>query len=184
MADRLPARASACRLDDLPVCPVRRLPIPFATKINEDGSGQFNVNDTRRKLACGHHRLCGVGGGALPAEVVLLGVDQGGPPGRLVFSDPSMCEDCATVSLGLCPYIARPRVPARPAPPWVVPNAPDIPDDPSKPGWVWLLAAGSVMIGQPRRGGGVVAAFRPGPILAVRRFRYEGGGLAEVTPGR
>ena len=116
---------------------------------------------------------------------MLLGVDHGGRVGRLVFSDPPMCEPCAAVSLELCPYIARGRVPRRPPPAGVVPNAVDLGTDrEDKPGWTWVLADGFTMIHQPRRGSRIFAAFRPGPVLAVRRFGYDQGGMLRELPAR
>jgi hypothetical protein len=154
----------------LPLCPKRLVPVPFAAARYADGTAEFTVNDTRRRLACARHRLCGIGGLALGGEVAFLGeVLPGADPARLVFTDPGMHEACAAASLDLCPYIARPRVPRRPPP--CDANEPDVPD-PGKAGWVLLTAAGYETVGQPRRGGGTVAVFKPGPLLTVRWLTY------------
>ena len=181
VGDRWPALAG------LPVCPVRLLPVPWVAGWHPDGSAAFTVNDTRRRAACGRHRLCGICGGALDNPMWFLGQWRyGADPARLVFTDPGMHEAHALASMDACPYIARPRVPRRPPPCEV--NSPDVPAPDGKPGWVLLTAGGYQMIDQPRRGGGVVQVFKPGPLIAVRYFAYAGPGgalleLARTTGG-
>jgi hypothetical protein len=166
----------------LPLCPKRGLPVPYAAARYPDGTGEFTIVDTRRRAACARHRLCGIGGLALGGEVAFLGeVPPGADPARLVFTDPAMHPECAAASLALCPYIARPRVPRRPAPPGA--NEPDVPD-PAKAGWVLLTAAGYQMAGQPRRGGGTVDVFKPATLLTVRWLTYGlDGQLREAVTG-
>jgi hypothetical protein len=150
----------------LPVCPVRGLPMPVSSgRDRGTGAGRFGVNDPVAKLACGLCRACGVCGRALTAMIVFLAVDYGADPDRLVFSDPGMHEPCAEASMALCPFIQRERVPHRDG------------ARTGKPGWLWVASPSYQLV--PGRGAALVA-FRPGPVEAVRRFRYVGGRLAEV----
>lgn len=157
-------------LADLPVCPVRRLPIPVSSGRDPvTGAGRFGVNDPMAKLMCGLSRACGVCGLPLGAIIVFLAVDHGADPATLVFSDPGMHEPCAAASMDLCPFIQRERVPYRAG------------ARPDKPGWLWLATPGYELA--PGRGGALVA-FRPGPVSAIRRFRYVRGLLAEMADSR
>lgn len=184
MSSPAPAAASdswPAALAGLPVCPKRRLPIPYSTAREPDGTGRFEVNDTRRKIECGRGRLCGVCGKPLGWWVVFLAEDHGTQLRRIVFTDAPLDQDCAEASLAVCPYIARPRVPRRDtddaaAPTCFDPGAP-------KRGWLMLVTHSYEMVRQPGRGGGLVIGFRPGSAVRIRRFGYgTDGTLTEVTP--
>ena len=154
-------------LDGLPVCPVRHLPIPVSSGRDPlTGAGLFGVNDPLAKLLCGLSRTCGVCGLPLGDTIVFLGVDHGADPASLVFSDPGMHESCAAESMTLCTFIQHERMPGRHGR-WA-----------GKPGWVWLSSSSYELT--PGRGQGLIA-FRPSPALAVRRFAYAGGRLAEAA---
>lgn len=156
--------------DGLPVCPARRLPVPFSSGVNPDGTGRFGVNDAGLKLACALAEWCSVCGLSLDGHgpMVFLAIDHGADPARLLFTDPPAHEACAAASLGWCPFIAMERVPSRRRAPG------------AKPGWLWLAAAAYEMA--PGRPPGVLFTFRPVPPVTVRRFAYHAGRLAEVTP--
>jgi hypothetical protein len=153
----------AC-LAHLPVCPVRGLPIPASSGRDGAGAGRFGINDPLAKLACALGRRCGVCGLPLDGPVVFLALDRGADPARLDFGDPGMHESCAAVSMMLCPYIAKARVPSR------------VRDEAGKPGWVWVAAAGYEVVPGP-----ALVGFRPFGVLAIRRFTYGPTGLAEAV---
>lgn len=159
-------------LAHLPVCPVRGLPIPASSgRDPRTGQGRFGVNDPLAKLACGLGRACGVCGRPLGGTmIVFLSADHGQDPAGLAFSDPGMHEPCAGASLALCPYIQHQQVPGRTRP------------EPAqgKPGWLWAASLSYDLTLAPP-GSPALIAFRPGPLLAVRRFRYSRGRLAEIT---
>jgi hypothetical protein len=146
----------------LPVCPVRRLPIPVSSGRDDDGAGRFGVNDPLAKLACALGRRCGVCGQPLDGPVVFLALDRGADPACLNFGDPGMHESCALASMVLCPYIAKARVPSR------------IRDEAGKPGWVWVAATGYEVVPGP-----ALVGFRPVGVLAIRQFTYGPTGLTE-----
>ena len=166
-----PDTVPAC-VAHLPVCPRRGLPIPATSGRDRDtGAGKFGVNDPDAKLLCALGELCGVCGYPFDGQpMIFLAADKrpAADPARLLFTDPANHPDCAEAAMILCPYIARPRVGHR-----VVPAEP-------KPGWLWVATRSYDLA--PGRPPGVRFTFRPGPLSAVRRFRYDGGTLTEVTP--
>lgn len=144
------------QIQQLPRCPVRGLPVPHSSGFDEDGTGQFGINDPMLKLICGMGRLCGICGRPLgDGEIVFLVADRG-PLASPVFTDPASHEDCAEASLQLCPAIARPG---------------------TEDGWqMWVTGSFAMVPGR-----NALLAFRPGPAARIRRFGYDGRGrLAEL----
>lgn len=172
---RCPVRLPAF-LRHLPICPRRLLPIPYTTARHPDGAGRFSANDVARKLECGRLRRCGICARPMGSEVVFLAQDHGLLTEATVFTDAPVHEDCAAASLGLCPYIARPRVPRRPDPGRTAHEGFDLAAP--KEAWLMLVTASYEITAQPAQGGRVVWAFRPGEPLRLRRFGYTGPGGA------
>lgn len=143
----------------LPVCPVRGLPVPYSSGTDPGtGAGKFGANDLMAKMACAIGGLCGVCGQPLgDGQIVFIAVAKDFAAMRdPVFGDPPNHEVCADAAMALCPHIARPGR--------------------GKPGWVLVTCAGYDV--EP---GGLLVAFRPGPVTSIRRFAYDRGALAEVT---
>lgn len=169
-------------LRHLPVCPRRGLPIPYSTARAPDGTGRFGGNDVLTKVLCGVERLCGICGRRLDGEVVFLGpAHRDVRLDRVVFTDAAVHEACAEASLIVCPHIAGQRVPRRPGLGMAEPAG----FDRSKPkvGWLILVTASYRMVRQPARSGGTVIAFKPGELIRIRRFCYDGGVLRETPVG-
>ena len=60
-------------VEHLPVCPRRRLPIPFIAEVGAGGIGHFTILDSDRARECLEGRLCAMCGQPMGAEVALLG---------------------------------------------------------------------------------------------------------------
>ncbi len=60
-------------LAGLPVCPVRKLPVPFSAEWDETGRAVFTALDPARKDEIVRYRLCGVCGRPLGYWFVFLG---------------------------------------------------------------------------------------------------------------
>ena len=101
-------------VEHLPVCPHRKLPIPFIAEVGADGTGHFTILDNDRALACLKHRLCAMCGLPMGAEIALLGDVASLEPGGF-WIEPPVHERCAEIAAGgLCPFVSRERVPRRP----------------------------------------------------------------------
>jgi hypothetical protein len=97
----------------LPVCPKRKLPIPYIAEIGADGVGHFTILDDDRARECLQGRLCAMCGHPMGDEVALIGDVASLDPGGY-FIEPPVHEHCAVAALGgLCPFISRERVPFR-----------------------------------------------------------------------
>ena len=102
-----------------PVCPKRKLPIPYINEIAPDGTGLFTILDDDRAAECLKYRLCAMCG--LPmGQAALIGDEVSLTPGGR-FREPPVHERCGVVALvdgpagrGLCPFMAGERVPRRP----------------------------------------------------------------------
>lgn len=100
-------------LAHLPVCPHRRLPVPFIAEIGADGTGHFTVLDGRRAVECFRGRLCAMCGLPMGDEVTFVGDLASLEPGSF-WIEPPVHERCAELAVGgLCPYLSRERVPRR-----------------------------------------------------------------------
>ena len=173
----------------LPVCPRRRLPIPFIAEIGADGIGHFTILDNDRARECLEGRLCAMCGQPMGAEVALLGdVVSLEPDGFWI--EPPVHERCAELAAdGLCPFVSRQRVPRRPPEAGVAivgTGADELAavgrDIPKRP-WVVAITrtytAGLVISGS----GSPVMVYQAGPIERVRRYAWNADGkLAEVLP--
>jgi hypothetical protein len=174
-------------VEHLPVCPRRRLPIPFIAEVGADGIGHFTILDNDRARECLEGRLCAMCGLPMGAEVALLGdVASLQPDGFWI--EPPVHERCAELAAaGLCPFVSRQRVPRRPpeAGVAIIGTGPDElaavgRDIPKRP---WIVAitrtytAALVISGS----GSPVMVYRAGPIERIRRYTWDGDGkLAEV----
>jgi hypothetical protein len=143
---------------DLPVCPVRHLPVPYSSGRNPDGTGRFSVNDPDAKLACALAEWCGVCGRPLDGGDMVFVAALADVPVRPVFPDPPSHLACAGWSMTVCPAITR--------------GAGTV------PGWLmWITTTYELIPG--RR---ALFDFRPGPATRLRQFTYDDDGrLREVT---
>lgn len=100
------------RLQARPLDVKRRVPVPFAQRIRDDGTADFAVVDGTTVLRCARERLCGLCGQELEYWLAFIG----GPASMTnrVFVDPPMHPECGQDAFTLCPHIARPLVPRRP----------------------------------------------------------------------
>jgi len=178
----------------LPICPRRKLPIPFSaarrTEPEHDGRvvGDFTITDHDRVGRCAAERLCGVCGLRLGYWIAFLGGPQSAESARGAYSDPPMHEECAEWALRLCPYIVSHRVPRRsdlidPAGAAVA-RPPG--EDPAHPE-AWVIAVTrsyKTFQSFDRATRTPILLFRPQPASRLRRFEYRGERheLAEVTP--
>lgn len=180
-----PRPVPAC-LRDLPLCPKRKLPVPFAAARYPDGTGEFTIIDPQRVALCARHRLCGVCGDALGRWVAFLGGEASADPARGAYSDPGMHPACCEAALGLCVFIARPRVPRRTVPINVVDvstPAGFADDDDRVKTWVMVIARDYQVVGTRTREGGTALLFRPLLRERTRTFGYgPDGKLREVRP--
>lgn len=175
----------------LPVCPKRKLPIPFSAFVNDDGTGDFTLTDPERVEECHRYGLCGVCGHPNGYYLAFLGGPRSATPGRGGYTDPPMHEECAEAAISLCPYIAHPRVPRRSAEislrnAEVEADEPRgfIDERPESREWVMVIARGSRVRREPTNGGRTALVFQPTRHIRERRFRYnDAGRLEEVTPG-
>lgn len=97
----MPARARR-----RPYCPHRKIPIPFVTKIPEDGSRvKFAIEDRKRVALCGRKALCQFCGTKLDPVIVFLG----GPTAtdQRLFRQAPFHEECARYAVETCPYLRR-----------------------------------------------------------------------------
>ncbi|WP_155300559.1 hypothetical protein [Deinococcus kurensis] len=85
----------------------RGLPVPYAQRVNEDGTPDFTALEGHMVLRCARKRLCGICGQPLGVHTVFLGGAQaaGAAGGAGSYTDPPMHVDCAEFSLKLCPHL-------------------------------------------------------------------------------
>jgi hypothetical protein len=176
------SRWPAC-VRDLPECPVRKLPAPFAAEVEPDGRVNFTALDPYRKQDIIRYRLCGICGKPLTHWIVFLGdwlSTQGGDDG--VYVDPPMHEACCLASIELCPYIARERVPRRPPRPQDVMISPAGTFEGPKRPWVMAYTRDFKIV-VTRAWGDAEASqvFRPAKIARTRWFAYGPDGLIRET---
>jgi hypothetical protein len=164
----------------LPVCPVRKLPVPFITPV-EDGRAAWAVLDPQRQVQCLKGRLCAMCGLPMGTEIAFL-CD---PAALNSYSvEPPVHERCAELAAaGLCPFVSLEQVPRRPGDPRDVYACP--------PEAMTGLAKRPFIIAVCNTYEPVLAAgygaedrmlvFVPGPAVRIRRFAYVSGRLAEVT---
>jgi hypothetical protein len=168
----------------LPVCPHRDLPIPFIAEIGPDGVGNFGVLDAERHRQCLEGRLCGMCGRHMPGEVALLAHEE--LRGLDSFTvEPPVHERCAEIALGgLCPFIARERVPRRPVGEGitVIGDAEELPEvgrTIAKPPMVITICS-DYQQANFITGGGPMPVYLARGVQRVRRYAWVGGLAAEV----
>ena len=173
----------------LPVCPHRRLPIPFIAEVGPDGIGHFTILDNKRARNCLEHRLCAMCGLPMGAEVALLGdVTSLRPSG--IWIEPPVHERCAEIAAsGLCPFVSRKRVPRRPPEDGVAivgmgpDELADVGRTRAKRPWVMAITRAYTTGLIISHGGHPVMVYQAGPIVRVRRYAWSADGkLAEVQP--
>lgn len=92
----------------------RKLPVPFANLILDDGTPDFTTIDAAKTVRCAWERLCGVCGKEMDYWIAFLG----GPKSAetRAYLDPPMHEYCARAAVVLCPFIAMPSMARRKTP--------------------------------------------------------------------
>lgn len=168
----------------LPVCPKRKLPIPYSASVTPEGIAEFTVLDPVRKVEIAEKRLCGICSLPLGYWFVFLGDEHSLDPGGY-FIDPPMHEDCAEASaFQLCPFIGIEAVPRRPPNPGdLVLGEADVVQAMPKADWVMAVTR-SYRTGWEPTKDGLVLVFRAAPPKRVRRFTYVDGWLTDTGEGR
>lgn len=172
MDSELPARIAA-----LPVCPKRKLPIPFITTIFEDGTGDFSrINPAQVELAV-KLRLCGVCGQHVGHWIAFLGGPYSASDNG-AYTEPGLHEECAEWALKLCPYMLRQRVPYRGEPQEPV-GVLTLYGDKQDDGFVMQIARGYKVIVAPLRDGSPTLLMKPTGVARRREFDYVDGKITE-----
>lgn len=173
-----------------PVCPKRRLPIPFINEIAPDGTGLFAILDDNQARKCIAGRLCAVCGDPMGDEIAFLGdrvaLDKGG-----YFIEAPVHEQCGLDSIGeLCPFMSRERVPRRDH---ADESVTYVGIDPAT-----LTQVGRTIAKRPyimaicntytpaytrNSAGQLSLVYQPGPRVRVRHFGWVDGRAAEVRAG-
>jgi hypothetical protein len=173
----------------LPICPHRKLPIPFIAEVGADGTGHFTILDDDRKRECLERRLCAMCGLPMGVEIAFLGDVVSLEPGGF-WIEPPVHERCAEIAAaGLCPFVSRERVPRRPPEDDVaiVGMGPDELADvgrsiPKRP-WVMAITESYTVGLALTHAHTTTMVYQAGPIVRVRRYAWDTGGkLAEVLP--
>ncbi len=165
------------RLAARPLDTKRRVPVPFAQALFEDGSADFAAIDAGRSMQCARERLCGLCGQELTYWVAFIG----GPRSveSRAFTDPPMHVECAEDAFTLCPHLRRPLVTRREATPGT-----SVPQgwSENKPERWALFVTRSFAVQYPRlAGGGYGVQYTAAPAKTVRWFEYGDKEIREVT---
>lgn len=91
------------RLSARPV--YRGLAVPYTTKILENGTPDFKVQEEHLRQLCLRDRKCALCGEPLDEEIVFIG-GSACAKSRLFF-DPAAHEECALYATKACPFLAR-----------------------------------------------------------------------------
>lgn len=87
-----------------PWCTKRRIPIPFVTKVPDDGSRvKFSIEDRKQVEKCGRKSLCQFCGQKLDAIIVFLGGETA--TNLRLFRQAPFHEQCARYAVSACPYL-------------------------------------------------------------------------------
>lgn len=188
-----PAHEWPPEIAHLPVCPKRKLPIPFINEIRPDGTGAFAILDEAKARLCLAGRLCAMCGLPMGWWVAFLGDQASLKPGG-AFIEPPVHERCAEIAAvagypdgrGACPFITGEGVPRRPLEDDVaVLSTPEdlagVARTAAKRPWYLAVVHDYSAAWAPGHHGALVRVYRAGRPRRVRRFDYAGGRLAEVT---
>lgn len=177
----------------LPVCPHRKLPIPYIAETDADGVGHFTVLDHSRAEECLNGRLCAMCGLQMGDEVALLGDVVSLQPGGF-FIEPPVHERCAELAAGgLCPFVSRQRVPRRPPEEGVTVVGPgrdelaEIGRSIPKRPWVMAITRTYQPALMPSDTGSPVMVYMASRIERVRRYAWDTDGRlveALTTPAK
>jgi hypothetical protein len=157
------------RLAALPVCPRRRLPVPYANVITGEGTVDFAALDSTKVQHIARHRLCGICGQPLDYWIVFLG----GPrcADSRAYLDPPMHHDCARHALQLCPYLARETMQRRKTPISEATTPPGFIDDKPAAYLMYVTRSYTYTVAPD----GVI--FRPAPAVRIEHCHYTDGHL-------
>lgn len=169
-----------------PVCPKRKLPIPFIAEVKANGEGEFTIFDETRVQQCLDGRLCAMCGDPMTREVALVGDRVALDPGG-AFVEPPVHEGCALIAAGgLCPFLSHQRVPRRPMAEGLAP----IGDDPAslaevgrsiaKRPVIIAVCGGYDVVWTFTQTGSPVRLYVPVDLQRVRRYHWADGRLAEI----
>lgn len=102
MAIEMPAT-----MRDLPIGPVRKLPVPWFVAM-VDGKPEFRLADGKKLGQAINGDLCWVCGKKLKNTVVFVT----GPTGAInrITSEPPSHRECAEYSVKACPFLSRPKM--------------------------------------------------------------------------
>jgi hypothetical protein len=164
------------RLATLPLDPKRRVPVPFAQVIREDGTANFTAIDSGKVLRCAQENLCGLCGQPLTYWMAFIGGERSAASRG--YSDPPMHVECAEDAFTLCPHLARPLVARRPDDEGGVPVG-FVTAKPTR--WAMGITRGFRWRFVPLSGGGVGPSFTANPFKTIRWWEYADGRAVEVT---
>jgi hypothetical protein len=166
------------RLARRPLCPKRKLPIPFVQTVNEDGTADFTAIRDDLSALCGVERLCGLCGEPQePGRMVFLG-----GPGSVMsrwFTDPPMHPECALDALSLCPHIQRPLLARRDSDTGTVPIGFHM-GKPTR--WCFYEVRTYDIRGIPSEDGGRVTGYHVPQPRALRWYTYADAQLIAEPP--
>jgi hypothetical protein len=162
-----------------PVCTKRKLPIPFVTRVNPDGTGDFARIDPVQTELCVKLRLCGVCGLFVRYWIAFLGGPYSSAENG-AYTEPGMHEECAEWALKLCPYLLRARTPYRGEKQEPVDSdVMTLYGEKERDGWVIQIARGYEVRSASLADGGTTLLMRPTGVARRREFAYVDGKITE-----
>lgn len=171
-----------------PVCPRRKLPIPFINEIRPDGTGEFGIFDDRQIELCLARRLCAMCGDPLGELVALIGDGVSLACETGYYIEPPVHERCGEIALaGLCPFISGELVPRLPVSEGIDYVTPDpaalaaIGREVAKRPLAMAVCREYGVAWTPGHTGALVMVYQPGPVIErVRWWVYRDRWATEI----
>lgn len=177
---RPPATRWPAEIAHLPLCPVRKLPVPFITPM-EGGRAAWTVLDPQKQVQCLKGRLCAMCGRKMGGEIAFL-CDQAALNAYTI--EPPVHERCAEIAAaGLCPFVSLEQVPRRPGDPRDVYACPPetMEGMAKRPFIIAVCETYEPVLASGYGADDRMLVFVPGPAVRVRRFAWAAGRLTEVN---